>query len=129
LPFLPESGPQNLPQATVQSTGREQAREESIDSQLSLPMDILSGSFETQEHLPIPSNVPVNTLTAAFIRIRQLEPPITSSRKDSNFPDKLHDMLGEMEKDGLQHVASWQPNGRCFVVHDEKLFVENVLPL
>jgi hypothetical protein len=53
----------------------------------------------------------------------------TSSMKKSNFPEKLHYVLSDMEKDGLQHVASWQPHGRCFVVHDKQLFVEKVLPL
>jgi hypothetical protein len=50
----------------------------------------------------------------------------TSSR---NFPEILHYVLNDMEKDGLQHVAAWQPHGRCFVVHDQKLFVEKILPL
>jgi hypothetical protein len=53
----------------------------------------------------------------------------TSSMKDSNFPERLHYVLSDMEKDGLQHVASWQPHGRCFVVHDQQLFVEKILPL
>jgi hypothetical protein len=51
-----------------------------------------------------------------------------SSKKDSNFPEKLHYVLNEMEKDGLQHIASWQPHGRCFVVHDQELFTEQILP-
>jgi hypothetical protein len=53
----------------------------------------------------------------------------TTSTKDTNFPEKLHYMLSDMEKDGLQHVASWQSHGRCFFVHDQKLFVGKVLPL
>jgi hypothetical protein len=53
----------------------------------------------------------------------------TSSNKDSSFPERLHYVLSEMEKDGLQHVASWQSHGRCFLVHDQKLFAEKVLPL
>jgi hypothetical protein len=53
----------------------------------------------------------------------------SSSKKDSHFPEKLHYVLTDMEKDGLQHVASWQSHGRCFLVHDQKLFAEKVLPL
>jgi hypothetical protein len=53
----------------------------------------------------------------------------TTSKKDTNFPEKLHYMLSDMEKDGLQHVASWQSHGRCFLVHDQKLFARKVLPL
>jgi hypothetical protein len=52
-----------------------------------------------------------------------------SSKKDSRFPEKLHYVLSEMEKDGLQHIASWQPHGRCFLVHDQALFTEKILPL
>jgi hypothetical protein len=51
-----------------------------------------------------------------------------SSKNESNFPEKLHYVLSEMEKDGLQHIASWQPHGRCFIVHDRKLFAEQILP-
>jgi hypothetical protein len=52
-----------------------------------------------------------------------------SSTKDSKFPSRLHYVLGEMEKDGLQHIASWQAHGRCFIVHDQKAFAKRILPL
>jgi hypothetical protein len=45
------------------------------------------------------------------------------------FPVKLHYMLGELEADGRDGIVSWQPHGRCFVVHDQTRFVEQVLPL
>lgn len=44
-----------------------------------------------------------------------------------NFPLKLHALLEEIEKDGLSHIISWQPHGRCFVVHNPKQFVDQVL--
>jgi hypothetical protein len=44
------------------------------------------------------------------------------------FPVKLHDMLDQIEADGLGHVVSWQPHGRCFVVHKPKEFVNHVMP-
>lgn len=44
------------------------------------------------------------------------------------FPVKLHDMLDRIEADGLAHVVSWQPHGRCFVVHKPKEFVNHVMP-
>jgi hypothetical protein len=53
----------------------------------------------------------------------------TSSKKDKNFPVRLHYVLSETEKDGLQHIVSWQPHGRCFIVHEQKLFAKNILPL
>ena len=44
------------------------------------------------------------------------------------FPVKLHAMLDKIEADGLAHVVSWQPHGRCFVVHKPKEFVHDVMP-
>lgn len=44
------------------------------------------------------------------------------------FPVKLHDMLDKIEADGLGNVVSWQPHGRCFVVHKPKEFVNHVMP-
>ena len=44
------------------------------------------------------------------------------------FPVKLHSMLDRIEADGLAHVVSWQPHGRCFVVHKTKEFVNHVMP-
>lgn len=33
-------------------------------------------------------------------------------------------MLERVEKEGFGHVVSWQPHGRCFVVHNTELFKE-----
>ena len=38
---------------------------------------------------------------------------------DRNFPVKLHYMLSELENDNQDHIVSWAPHGRCFVVHDQ----------
>jgi hypothetical protein len=52
----------------------------------------------------------------------------TDALKDI-FPVRLHYMLSEMEKDGLEHIVSWQPHGRCFVIHDPDALQERCLPL
>ena len=44
------------------------------------------------------------------------------------FPLKLHQMLDDVDKDGLSHIVSWQPHGRCFVVHLPKVFVAKIMP-
>ena len=44
------------------------------------------------------------------------------------FPEKLHYMLSQMEKNGTSHIVNWQPHGRCFVVHKPKEFVEDIMP-
>jgi hypothetical protein len=63
----------------------------------------------------------------AYVTEQDMKAP-SSSKKDQDFPEKLHYVLNEMEKDGLQHIASWRSHGRCFVVHDRKLFTEQILP-
>jgi hypothetical protein len=48
---------------------------------------------------------------------------------EDNFPVKLHYMIRELETDGMDDIVSWQPHGRCFLVHKQLAFVEKVLPL
>jgi hypothetical protein len=45
-----------------------------------------------------------------------------------SFPLKLHAFLDQVEADGLAHIISWRPHGRCFLIHEPKEFVENVMP-
>lgn len=45
-----------------------------------------------------------------------------------SFPQKMHSVLGEVERDGLAHVIAWQHHGRCFVIHKPKEFTEHVMP-
>ena len=45
-----------------------------------------------------------------------------------SFPTKLHTVLEQVEADGWGHVISWQPHGRCFVIHKPKEFTEFVMP-
>jgi hypothetical protein len=44
------------------------------------------------------------------------------------FPEKLHAMLSSVQREGASHVVSWQPHGRCFLIHKKKEFVEDVMP-
>lgn len=48
---------------------------------------------------------------------------------DRNFPVKLHFMLNEVTNDGLSHIVSWQPHGRCFLVHKQDDFINLILPM
>jgi hypothetical protein len=43
------------------------------------------------------------------------------------FPEKLHDMLSRMDEEGTNNVISWQPHGRCFLIHKKKDFVHQVM--
>eukprot|EP00934_Nitzschia_sp_Nitz4_P009278 Nitzschia sp. Nitz4//scaffold41_size133979//132542//133555//NITZ4_003375-RA/size133979-processed-gene-0.269-mRNA-1//-1//CDS//3329551554//9268//frame0 len=39
------------------------------------------------------------------------------------FPLKLHEMLDAVAAQGMEDIVSWQPHGRCFLVHKPKEFV------
>lgn len=44
------------------------------------------------------------------------------------FPEKLHRMLLEIEKDGNAHIISFFPHGRAFGIHDTDQFEEKIMP-
>jgi len=44
------------------------------------------------------------------------------------FPERLYTMLSQVEDEGYESIVSWQPHGRCFIVHQPKRFVEEVMP-
>jgi hypothetical protein len=50
-------------------------------------------------------------------------------KSESVFPAKLHRMLENAEKDGLEHIVSWVQRGTAFKVHDTDEFVRRILPL
>lgn len=50
-----------------------------------------------------------------------------SSSVQPSFPVKLHQMLTEAERQGLDSILSWQVDGRSFRVHKPKQFVEEIL--
>jgi hypothetical protein len=52
----------------------------------------------------------------------------TSRDADTKFPCKLHKLLNDVEEQGLTHIISWHPDGRCFRVHEPDEFVEKILP-
>lgn len=62
-----------------------------------------------------------------YIAMHEIMRKSGGSFVDQPFPVRLHYMLNEIEKDGLGHIVSWQPHGRCFVVHDQKAFTGQVL--
>ena len=44
------------------------------------------------------------------------------------FPLLLHNMLSQVEQDGLAHIFSWMPNGKAIKIHDKKAFIETIIP-
>jgi len=43
------------------------------------------------------------------------------------FPIKLQEMLDRVEADGFSDIISWQPHGRCFIIHQPKEFTSSDL--
>ncbi|CAB9516241.1 shock factor protein [Seminavis robusta] len=79
-----------------------------------------------------PSSQQLNTPLIASTLV--LEPSLSgqppAQNPDQGFPVRLHYMLTDIQKEGIfTHIVSWQPHGRCFVVHDKKQFVEKILCL
>jgi len=66
--------------------------------------------------------------TDAVAKQQDSEPP-RSERAGSNFPIKLFDLLTSLEAQGLDHIVSWAPHGRCFVVRNQEEFVSSILPV
>lgn len=50
-------------------------------------------------------------------------------RSDRTFPVRLHYLLSELERDGLDHIIGWQQHGRCFIIRKPHEFVELILPV
>lgn len=44
------------------------------------------------------------------------------------FPEKLHQMIGEIEEEGREDIVSWRPHGRAFQILNKKAFLEEVMP-
>lgn len=58
----------------------------------------------------------------------QTEPTDRRGGISISFPIKLHNILDQVEADGLSHIIAWQPHGRCFVIHKPKEFADHVMP-
>jgi HSF-type DNA-binding len=88
--------------------------------------EVHHSALYTNAHLLPFMNVPSQlseSETGAAIMV-----PLGSPSSSLSFPHQLHFVLAEMERDGQAHIASWQPHGRAFKVHDREQFVKTILP-
>lgn len=46
----------------------------------------------------------------------------------SPFPGKLHEMLENAEAENHDHIVSWRPHGRAFIIHKPKEFERVIMP-
>ena len=44
------------------------------------------------------------------------------------FPSRLYQLLEDAEKDGLESIISWMPDGKSFKVHDKEKFERDLMP-
>jgi len=75
-----------------------------------------------------PSKLTVEHIYHDFSQVTQPVPG-GQERGGKTFPLRLHHMLSQVEMDGLSHIVSWQPHGRCFLVHRQDEFVNHILPM
>jgi hypothetical protein len=47
---------------------------------------------------------------------------------DATYVLRIHEMLEDAEKESQTHIVSWQPHGRAFKIHNEALFVDQIMP-
>ena len=78
--------------------------------------------------LPYPQHPPIN-ITSSMSSSYSLD--WRKKQKFNNmklpFPWKLHQLLEDLEQDGLQGIASWLPGGRSFRVHDPDKFRNEIM--
>lgn len=60
--------------------------------------------------------------------LQQEDPHGTTRGGDGTYALRLHEMLEDAEKEGHQHIVSWQPHGRAFRIHKEKEFADQIMP-
>jgi HSF-type DNA-binding len=56
---------------------------------------------------------------------------ISEYRPFPRFPEKLYGLLARAGEEGYSHIISWQPHGRCFIVHNRRAFtsqLSNLMP-
>lgn len=64
-------------------------------------------------------------------KVEEILPKKTKKQQCANtfmaFPQKLHHILCQVEKNDQTSIISWQPHGRAFVVHDKETFTEKIM--
>ena len=73
-----------------------------------------------------------STATATATEQQETVKPVQKPKKTrpgraGSFPQKLHQMLNNLEREGRQDVASFELDGKAFSIHKPKLFVDTVM--
>ena len=52
---------------------------------------------------------------------------VEEARDVDAFPVILHRLLSNMEAGGTEDIISWSPDGKSFVIHQPKAFVDTIM--
>jgi hypothetical protein len=69
-----------------------------------------------------------------YTDVSNLNDPVPDTRRNRGgvtepFPEKLHRMLEQTERDGLSDVVSFFSHGRAFAIHKPKRFQTEIMPI
>lgn len=78
--------------------------------------------------------VSTNSNTHQYVDVSNLSDPIPDTRRNRGgvtepFPEKLHRMLEQTERDGLSDIVSFFSHGRAFAIHKPKRFQSEIMPI
>ena len=55
-------------------------------------------------------------------------PPAFQQQQNESFPEKVHRMIHEINREQKDDIISWTPCGRAFEIHDHNTFTTDILP-
>jgi hypothetical protein len=67
-------------------------------------------------------------LQGSSTKVEKADDHQKEGRRGAQFPWKLHDLLEQVDKDGLSHIVSWLPGGKAFKVHKKEEFCNKIMP-
>jgi hypothetical protein len=108
---------------STRSMGNQSRGDTNIAGQSSFKRTFVEHRYHDHYHDPL-ENLPQDSLSEMQVK-RQTRAP--RGGVAVAFPEKLHDMLSRMDEQGTNNVISWQPHGRCFLIHKKKDFVNQVM--
>jgi hypothetical protein len=90
-----------------------------------MPLAVPAGTTKLWEATTAP--VKSSSSSSAPPDLKQLFPVAGGISSEMLFPWKLHGMLGDLERDGRESVASWMPEGTAFKIHNRPEFSKLLL--
>lgn len=62
------------------------------------------------------------------VNVKAIDGPV-KEEDPHHFPSKLHRMLVDIDgRENEQKIVSWQPHGRCFLIKNQALFEQEIMP-